>query len=162
LRVLVLALGNPILGDDGVAFHIIELVRRSVEEGPDLVIDDASVGGIDLLPHLSGFDRALIIDAVMATGAAPGDVQTFTEQRMREQALHVSCTHTTSFGTALELGRRLSPEAMPREIVLVGVQVVCINEFKEDLTPEVDAAVPVATERVLDVLRGWGVPTRQG
>ena len=49
MRVLVLVLGNPILCDDGVAFHVLEHMRPHLSESDDLVIEEACTGGLALL-----------------------------------------------------------------------------------------------------------------
>ncbi len=156
MRTLVLALGNPILGDDGVAFHILEALRPRLRELPDVVLDEASTGGFDLLPHVEGFDRVLLLDAMRTLDTTPGDVVVLAEGELKE-SLNTSCTHTTSFSTAMRIGRTLHPERMPSEIVILGVEVERIDEFREDLSTRVAAAVPEATRRALEVLRGWGV-----
>jgi hydrogenase maturation protease len=156
LRVLVLALGNPILGDDGVALHVVKGLRGRLTEGRDLVLDESATGGIDLLEHVMGFDRVLVLDALMTGRGPPGEVRTLPEGDLGG-TLNTSCTHTASFETAMEMGRRLHPGAMPAEIVVVGVEVGCVAEFSETLTPAVEAAVPAAVDAAVRVLGGWGV-----
>jgi len=156
LRVLVLALGNPILGDDGVAFHIMERLRHRLSQGPDLALDDASAGGIDLLTHFEGFDRVLVLDALRTLGARPGEVLLLEADALRE-SLNTTCSHTTSLATALRLGRALHPDRMPADVVVLGVEAESIHEFREDLSPVVARAVPAAVDAALGVLRGWGV-----
>ncbi len=156
MRVLVLALGNPILGDDGVSFHVLERLRGRLSEGPDLVLDEAMTGGIELLTHIVGFDRVLIIDAVKTPGAIPGQVRTFTEHDFSE-TLHASSPHSTNFPTAMAMGRQFHPAEMPGEVSIVGIEVERVDEFTEEMTGAVEAAVPAATEAAARVLRGWGV-----
>ena len=156
MRTLVLALGNPILGDDGVAFHILERLRARLSLGPDIVLDEASTGGFDLLAHFEGFDRVLLLDAMRTLDAEPGEVVVLAEDELKE-SLNTSCTHTTSFSTAMQVGRTIHPDRMPSEIIILGVEVDCIDEFREDLSPKVASAVPEATRRAVEVLRGWGI-----
>ena len=156
MRVLVLALGNPILGDDGVAFHVLAALRSRLSEGPDLVLDEAMAGGIELLTHIVGFDRVLILDAVKTPGATPGQVRAFKEGDF-EETLHASSPHSTNFATAMAMGRAMHPDEMPSEVAIVGVEVERVYEFNEGLTPAVEAAVPVAAEEAARVLRAWGV-----
>ncbi len=160
MRVLVLALGNPILSDDGVAFHVLERLRGIGLEGPSVVLDEASTGGIDLLSCIEGFDRVLIIDAIKTPGGEPGQVHRFTEMDLQE-TLNLDSPHSTNFATALEMGRRLHPEAMPEDIVILAIEVDVIDRFGEELTPDVERAVPKATEMALGILRGWEVEIGQ-
>ncbi|MCK4970405.1 MAG: hydrogenase maturation protease [Thermoplasmata archaeon] len=156
MRVLVLVLGNPILCDDGVAFHVLEHMRPSLpEESDDLVIEEACTGGMDLLVYVMDFDRVLIIDAVMTGRDPPGTVRTYRVEDLNE-SIHADSPHHTNFSTALELGHKVHPDRMPEELLIVGVEVDNIQEFTEELTPAVEAAVPDAARAALGILEGWG------
>ncbi len=156
MRVLVLVLGNPILCDDSVAFHVLEHLRPSLpEESDDLVIDEACTGGMDLLVYVMGFDQVLIIDAVMTGRDPPGTVRTYRVEDL-DESIHMDSPHHTNFATALELGHRVDPDRMPKEILIVGVEVDNIRDFTEELTPAVEAAVPDAARAALAILEEWG------
>jgi len=159
--VLVLALGNPILCDDGVAFHVLDHIRACLPEGDDLVLEEASTGGIDLLNHVIGFDKVLLIDAIKTAGGEPGQVRTFDEGDFKE-TLHASSTHSVNFSTAMELGRALRPGQMPAEIAILAIEAGVVDCFDEELTPEVREAVPKAASAALGILRGWGIGVDQG
>jgi hydrogenase maturation protease len=157
MRVLILALGNPILCDDGVAFHVLERMRPSLPPpSDDLAIEEACTGGIDLLTFILDFDRVLILDAVLTRADPPGTVGVFRVDQLKE-SIHADSPHHTNFATAIELGNRLHPDRMPGEILIIGVEVDNILDFTEDLTAPVAEAVPEAAERALGTLGGWGV-----
>jgi hydrogenase maturation protease len=156
MRVLVLALGNPILCDDGVAFHVLERMRPHLLESDDLVIEEACTGGMDLLTWLMDFDRVLILDAVLTRKRPPGHVGIYSVDDL-EDSIHADSPHHTNFATAMELGRAVHADRMPREVVIVGVEVMNVLDFTEDLTPDVEAAVPIASEAAMRTLGTWGV-----
>jgi Ni,Fe-hydrogenase maturation factor len=61
-RTRVIGLGNPILGDDGVGWRVVEAMRgRLDDEAVDVLC--LSVGGVSLMEQLVGCDRALLVDA---------------------------------------------------------------------------------------------------
>jgi len=155
MRVLLLALGNPILCDDGVAFHVLERMRPRLPPGPDLSVEEACTGGIDLLTFILDFDRVLILDAVLTRRDPPGKVTVFQVDQL-DRSIHADSPHHTNFATAIEMGRMVHPDRMPGEILIVGVEVDNILDFTEDLTPAVGAAVPTAAEAALGILVGWG------
>jgi len=155
-RTLVLALGNPILSDDGVAFHVLERLRSRLTPSEDLVLEEAATGGMDLLPFIMGFDLVLVIDAVKTRRHPPGTIRRFEPDDFQD-SLHADSPHHTNFVTAIELGRRLHPEEMPDEIAILGIEADNILDFSEELTEPVAAAVPPAAEQALAILRGWGV-----
>lgn len=157
MRVLLLALGNPILCDDGVAFHVLERMRPNLPPDTDqLVVEEACTGGIDLLTFLLDFDRVLILDAVLTRREPPGTVDVFSVDGLRE-SIHADSPHHTNFATAIELGNRLHPDRMPADILIIGVEVDDIVNFTEELTRPVAEAVPGAADRALGILGDWGL-----
>lgn len=146
--VLILGLGNAILCDDGVG---IKAVRHLAETGPHPGIDlkEAEVAGFALLDLLEGYDRAVVIDAVRITGAAPGEIVLFTNEQLAP-SLHLVAGHQIDLPGALELGRQLG-RPVPSRVDIVGVQVQDDRTFDERCTPAVEAAVPGAARMALRI-----------
>lgn len=152
--VLVLGLGNPILGDDGVGWKVAEEVRSRLEgQQPPVEIDCASLGGLSLMERMLGYDRAIVIDAI-ETGQYPiGHVSRFPLQALSNPtAGHTASAHDTSLLTALESARALG-ETVPSQIDIIAIEVEQRYDFSEQLTPAIQAAVGVATRKVLEALR---------
>lgn len=147
-RTRVIGLGNPILGDDGVGWRVVEAMRsRLDDEAVDVVC--LSVGGVSLMEQLVGCDRALLVDAVV-TGGTPGEVLSVPLDELDDPSCgHTASTHDTTLTTALKLGRALKAP-LPEDIWVVGVEVdpTRLHEFNEALSPEVTAAVPEAVRYV--------------
>ena len=72
--VLVLGVGNPLMGDDGIG---VELAHRLQERdyGPLVHVEEGGTLGMTLLPLLEDADTVILLDAVK-TGAPPGTVVT--------------------------------------------------------------------------------------
>jgi hydrogenase maturation protease len=147
-RTRIIGLGNPILGDDGVGWRVVEAMRaRLDDEAVDVLC--LSVGGVSLMEQLVGCDRALLVDAVV-TGGAPGEVLSAPLDALDDPSCgHTASTHDTTLATALSLGRALQAP-LPEDIWVVGVEVdpTRLHEFNEELSPAVTAAVPEAVRRV--------------
>ncbi len=161
-RVLVLGLGNPILGDDGVGWRVAEQCAERVKTHPPLAtaafwieVDSHSGGGLSLVERLVGYDRAILIDAISAGSEPPGSITCFPLEAMTNRgAVHTSSAHDTSLVTALELARCLGAR-VPETVIVVAVQAQNLYELSEELSPTVETAVPEAVERVLDQLAAW-------
>ena len=69
---LVVGLGNPILGDDGVGWRVIDELDRL--DHADASLQQACVGGVGLMEILVGYRRAIIVDAIIDPGKTPGSV----------------------------------------------------------------------------------------
>jgi Ni,Fe-hydrogenase maturation factor len=54
--------------------------------------------------------------------------------------------------TALETGRKMGLD-LPEKITVVAIEATTVHEFSEELSPAVEAAVPVAVQAVLDLLK---------
>jgi len=146
---LVLGLGNPLRGDDGVGPRVIEeLTRRGLPDG--VMALDVGNAGLDLLNELEGWERTVVIDAA-DTGQEPGQFFRFTldEARLAMSADSFSL-HNTGLSEALALADALD-RALPK-IVVFGVQPAEIG-WREGLSPAVEAVLPSLTGAVIEELQ---------
>jgi hydrogenase maturation protease len=167
MKTIVVGLGNPILGDDGVGWKVAEEVKRRLTspspptplpqgEGDSVEVETLSLGGIGLMEHLIGFDRAIIVDA-FTTDAPVGSISVLKlSQLPNYSAFHIASAHDTSLQNALELGRTMGAP-LPDEVMVVGIATECIHEFNEDLSPPVTRAVPSVVRIVLDLLNEYAL-----
>ncbi len=151
MKTLVLGLGNPILGDDGVGLRVAEEVESRVDQR-DITVVDTSLSGLSLLDVLAGYDKAIIIDAVQTVEGKPGQIYRLDPEAL-DFTRHAASPHDVNFATALELGKRLGL-ALPREIVIFAVEVADASTFSEECTPEVKGAIPVCVEMIIQELDG--------
>jgi hydrogenase maturation protease len=143
--VLVLGLGNPLRGDDGIGPRVIEeLIRRGLPEG--VTAQDVGNAGLDLLNVLEGWERAVIVDAA-EMGQEPGRFVRFTpdEVQLAQASDHVSL-HNASLSEVLALADALG-KTLP-ELVIFGVQPAEID-WRAGLSSSVEAAVPALTDAVI-------------
>jgi len=152
MKTLILGLGNPILRDDGVGIHVARALRELLTDRDDVVVKEASFGGLRLLDALSGYDRAILVDAIITRNGKPGDVYCLSSQQF-EGCLHVSSSHDVDMATALETGAQLGM-TLPAEIKIVAIEAENVSDFGEEMTPAVAGAVPRAVEAVLNELAG--------
>jgi len=153
LKILVLGLGNPILTDDAVGITVAEEVRRRLER-EDVVVDQASVGGLRLLELILGYDKVILLDAIRTEVGQPGQIHRLSPEQFRGN-LRAASPHDVTLTTALELGQRLGKD-IPKEIVILAVEAADTETFGEELTPAVAAAVPEVVTLVLEELDSPG------
>lgn len=150
-RTLIVGLGNPLLGDDSIGLRVAAELRPRLEGLPGVEVAEDYHGGLRLMERMVGFDRVVVVDA-MVSGAAPG---TLHELRPDGRPTRRSASsHDVDLSTALALGRRAGA-ALPQDdaIALLGIEAVEVETFGETLTPAVAAAVPLAVERVLQLIQ---------
>ena len=154
--ILVIGLGNPILGDDGVGWRVAERVREWVAAAgrSDVDVDCLALGGLSLMERLIGYDRAIVIDATQA-GQAAGAVARYELEDLPDySSFNSAAPHDASLQTALRLGRALGAR-LPRSVTIIGVEAERLYDFTEALTPPVEAAVPGAAQLVIATVRAF-------
>jgi len=149
---LVIGLGNPLRGDDGVGMRIAGLLAGHVlPEGVEVV--QGGTLGLDLVNWMEGWRRVIIIDAA-EVGEVPGGFARFTltEGRLLGDDQHLSI-HAAGLRDALLLAEVLG--VLPEEVIVFGVQPAHLH-WDNTLSPEAEAAVPKILNSVLGEL---GVPS---
>ncbi|MBA7603489.1 Hydrogenase 2 maturation protease [subsurface metagenome] len=149
MKTLILGLGNPILGDDGVGLRVASALEGRLNR-PEITVMEASVAGLDFLDLLAGYDRAIIIDAIQTKAGKAGQVYRL-EPEAFDATRHASTPHDVNFATALELGKRLGLP-LPQQIVIFAIEVENVSSFSEECTPEVERAIPLCVEMVIEEL----------
>lgn len=157
MKILIIGLGNPILGDDGIGWRVAEEVKRGLEDwrfnpqSSSIDVDCFALGGLSLMERMIGYDQAVLIDAVN-TGQPPGAVYRFQLEDLPElPCAHTTAAHDTSLQNALKLGRRMGAK-LPSSVAVVGVEAERLYDFSEELSPAVEAAVPEAARAVLEIV----------
>jgi hydrogenase maturation protease len=168
-RIIVIGLGNPVLGDDGVGWRVADEVERRLgvdgrthageadgDRTPTVEIDRLDVGGLSLMERITGFDLAILIDAAQIPDRPIGEVRSCPFDELDDRSAdHLDSAHDASLRTALELGQRLGA-GLPGRIEIVTVQIRSVDEFSDALSPDVATAVPAATVAVMRLLAAAG------
>jgi len=161
MRTLLVGRGNPYLSDDAVGLRLAAALGPQLAEYPDLdVVEDCSVGGLDLLEILSGYRRVIILDSLRTRGGAPGDWHHFTAEALHH-TVHLAGVHDANFATVLLLGRRLGmPLPDPGDIHLFAVEVEDDLTFCERTSPALEQRFAGCSAAILDCVRTLlsGVP----
>jgi hydrogenase maturation protease len=154
VKTIVLGLGNPILGDDGVGWQIAQEILKHTDLPADIEVDYLAVGGISLMERLIGYERAILIDSFVTNKNPIGYVSCFTLEQLPNRALgHMCSAHDTTLQNALQIGRELGAD-LPNQISVIAVEAQDVFDFSEQLSPKVAAAVPAAVEQVLKIIGG--------
>lgn len=152
MKTMVIGLGNPILGDDGVGWKVAEEVRKQLPCDMSVNVDCLSVGGISLMEHLIGYDRAILIDAFALEEPIGSILVLKLSDLPNYSAFHTTNTHDTSLQNAIELGRSMGAP-LPNEVDIVGIATHRIYDFGEELSPPVAEAVSFAARVVIGLVK---------
>lgn len=161
-RYTVLAVGNPIMGDDGIGLEILKQLRKLLSTRPswqeainrgELALLEGGTGGMELVPVVQESEHLLILDSVAAgAGRIPG------------QALHLSGDHVPRL-----LSMKMSPHQVglldiltsarltgkePRVIEVVGVVSEDVD-LRLGLTLAATSGIEQATGYAAQILDSW-------
>jgi hydrogenase maturation protease len=150
LRTLVLGLGNPLLGDEGVGLRALTALASAAELPPSVELLDGGTAGLSLVPRLSSFDRVLVLDAVSA-GRPPGTVLRLDGNELGRAAFGKTSPHQLGLDDILSASRLAGG---PEEIVILGVEPASLR-LGVGLSPPVEEAIETLVSSALSQLREW-------
>jgi hydrogenase maturation protease len=148
-KILIVGLGDPRCGDDGVGVHAVRLIRRQHPYfwDHDVTILEAGVELLCALCALEGVDLVLVIDAMRA-GAAPGTVHPVDEPDLTEWDIQTG-PREKDLCNAL----RLMIGPLPHVAVL-GVEPENAD-YGRELSQTVKRALPGVAATAVDYVRRW-------
>ena len=150
-RTLVIGLGNPLMGDDGIGLAALEALVASWDvDGVELV--DGGTWGMNLLPLIESADTVILLDAIHL-GRAPGTVIELEGDAVPRRLAAKLSPHQIDLAEVLALAALR--ETLPRRLVAIGIQPAEV-EMRTALSPAVAAAMPLMLERVAQRLEAAG------
>jgi len=157
MKTIVIGLGNPILGDDGIGWRVVEQVQKEIKQqkqiDSEIIFECLSIGGLTLMEHLIGYERAILVDAITTGNTPDGTIRTFPIEALPNLAIgHFSSAHDTTLQNAIEVGRKMGAE-IPYNIDIVAIEAQQIYDFSEDLSNQVRKALPKAVKTVKELIR---------
>jgi hydrogenase maturation protease len=160
-KTLIVGLGNPILGDDGLGWEAISrLEERNLGAGVEL--DSVALGGLALMERIIGYENVIIIDAMNSEQYPVGCVMVFDIAELPNPLTgHLGSAHDASLQEALRMGRELGAD-VPDRILIIAVETPNVYDFSELLTEVADKAVMEVVEKVQYLLQNnFTVPTQE-
>ena len=147
MKTIIIGVGNPILSDDGVGIHVAKQIKQRINN-PNIIVEEALTGGMNLLDLILGYDKAIIIDSVKTYTGQDGEVHKY--QLSEISKIHSCNPHDISLAEAITLATKLGEEHIPNEIIIIGISMTKMQyEFGEHLSEKFTAAIPIAVEMVL-------------
>ena len=151
--ILILGLGNPTMGDDGVGARVAELLAadRRLPAGAE-----SFDGGTDLLrwaDQMAGRERVILIDAMLGD-EGPGSIEVF-EDDFRSLQTRQWTVHHLSPPQAIGLLRSALPALRDVRFTLFGIDIEGARAVP-GLSPEIGRKLPEIVDRILSDIRPDG------
>lgn len=141
--VLVMGVGNYLMGDEGVGVQCIHELNRLNKEikGADLL--DAGVGGFTLMSYFDDYEHIVFLDATM-DGKPPGTI-TLTKPKFAADFPSALSAHDFGLKDMIE---SLFLLGKTPHLYLITISIEQIKPMYVGLSPEVEKAIPLAIEEV--------------
>ena len=146
-RLLVLGIGNLLMGDEGVGVHAIRaLEKERLPAGVDVL--DGGTGGFHLLSCMGEYPSVIVIDATM-DGGEPGTVRIAKPRFLGDYPRSLGA-HDIGLRDLLESAALLGPLPV---VHLITVSITDIGSVTTELTTAVQRALVRVVQSVQCILR---------
>ncbi|MBL7994738.1 HyaD/HybD family hydrogenase maturation endopeptidase [bacterium] len=146
MKILVLGIGNVLMGDEGAGVHAIrELEKQTWPENVHIL--DGGTGGFHLLEYLQHYKKIIMIDATM-DGQPPGTLR-LIKPRFSSDFPKALSAHDIGLKDLVESAAILNH--MP-DVHLITVSIETVQPMRLDLSPEIQNVLPEITKSVKDIL----------
>ncbi len=146
--ILVIGLGNPDRGDDGIGPLAVKALSRRLPDGVRVRI--RSGDALALVEDWKGADAVLVVDAA-ALISRPGRIHRIDAVRETlPRTLSASSTHDFGLAEAVDMARAL--DALPPQLILFAVEGLSFAPGAA-MTPEVAAAAGAVVVILLEEVR---------
>ncbi len=146
-KILVLAVGNILLMDEGIALHVLNRLR-SMDLLPEIELLDGGTGGYELINFIRGRKKVFIIDCININEQV-GSVVTATLQEIDlTNNFFVSC-HQGGLTELLQQSMLLTP--LP-EIFIIGIVPEEINKMGMQLSSTLESMLESIVSKVYKII----------
>ncbi|MHA1991142.1 MAG: hydrogenase maturation protease [Candidatus Hodarchaeales archaeon] len=154
-KILLLGIGNEILGDDAVGIKVGEHFERL-----NLPIDVgyAGITGLRLIDYIQGYEKVIIVDALEITHTSISDysVRVFEQDDLLDDSLFHNI-HDTSLGMALKLAKNSSYTKFPDIVKLIAIEIPFQREYSDELSEHTKKLLNEAITVTTDLLGSFGI-----
>ena len=160
-RILVMGIGNVLMLDEGVGPAVIARLLDEYDFPAHVDVIDSGTMGMGMLNLFSEYDYMIVVDAVDGTGEKPGTVLAVSPEEIAPSTVLHDSMHDMRFVDVLQAAELVGWKT---DGIVVGIQIedIAPQDLEIGLTPDVEAAVPVAVSAVVELLEEAGAsPTRR-
>lgn len=141
--VLILGIGNYLMGDEGVGVHFINQLKNEIEPGlADLV--DGGTAGFQLMEYLESYPHVIMIDATL-DGKPAGTIQ-LVKPKFSKDFPSAMSTHEIGLKDLVE-GMALLGKLPNIDLFIISIEKV--QPLSTKLSPEILAVLPELKSRVM-------------
>ncbi|MBI5287228.1 MAG: HyaD/HybD family hydrogenase maturation endopeptidase [Deltaproteobacteria bacterium] len=148
-KVLILGIGNILLGDEGIGVHAIHALEKELLSEDAELLDGGTLG-FDLIPHIIEIEKLIVIDAVKTEGR-PGDVFKFKLEDVEVSKKPNFSLHEIGLLEAIEMMKKMG--YIPPDTTIIGIVPKDWGGYNLSLSPELEERIPYVVQLVKEELR---------
>jgi len=141
-KVLILGIGNLLMGDEGIGVHTIRYLEKNLQ-GNQAELVDGGTGGFHLLEYFQKYSKIIMIDATI-DGQPPGTIQ-LLKPKFSSDYPPTLTAHDIGLKDLLDALFLLKQQP---EIWLFTVSIARLDRLSIELSPELEKALPVLAEKI--------------
>ena len=152
-KTLILGIGNTLLSDEGIGIHVLRELQKQDQIDGDIEYLDGGTLSFTLADPIQACDQLVVVDA-SEIKKAPGGVAVYENEAMDHFITSGNKKSVHEVGLADVMSITLLSGNLPNKRALVGIQPELLD-WGNDPTPPVQAAIPVACERIKELIQKW-------
>jgi hydrogenase maturation protease len=152
IGVLVLGLGNVLLGDDGLGAAALARIERGYRIPPGVRLEDGGTLGLSLLGLLAESHRVILVDAVR-TGSPPGTLVRIDGEDVMDAVRDRLSPHQIGVADLLDAARLI--DCYPTTVTLLGLAPESID-LSVVRSNAVDASLDELVEAIVREVQSLG------
>ena len=145
-KILILGIGNVLMGDEGVGVHAIKELEKETFP-PNVTLLDGGTGGFHLLEYLQEYPRIIMIDATM--DGKPAGTISLIEPKFATDFPRSLSAHDIGLRDLIESTAVLGE--LPK-MYLITITIDSIQSMQMELSPEIEKQIPAVVGKVQAVL----------
>ena len=150
MNMLILGIGNVLMGDEGVGVHAINYLEKEMAPADESIhFLDGGTGGFHLLEYLQDYSTVIMIDATM-DGQPAGTVKVIKPRFSTDYPKTLSA-HDIGLKDLVESAALLNHYP---EIFLITVAISEIQNMEIHLSDPVESALPEIHSQIKSLLQG--------
>ncbi|WP_343707244.1 HyaD/HybD family hydrogenase maturation endopeptidase [Flavobacterium sp.] len=148
-EILVLGIGNYLMGDEGVGVHFINRIDKA-KFPENISFIDGGTGGFTLIPYIENHKKVIIVDATM-DGKEEGTI-TLLKPRFSQDFPTALSGHNFGLKDMVDILSMLN--VMP-EIYLYTITILKMEPMSMRLSPKVDEAIQKVTLQIIQQIENF-------
>lgn len=151
-RILVIGMGNDIMGDDAAGLAAARRLEEKLNPGGGIDFCLISSAGFVLMDIMEGYEKVLVLDSMLSDGGSTGSIRELENTELMGK--YSGSPHYTGLPEIIELAKRLAMD-FPDELKAL---VIGINEkgiLRKGLSNAIEEKIPTFTEKAAQIIYNW-------